>query len=142
VPTRHPPCRVPGALGRARSPPPGRALREFLDTEAAGGLVLLVAHRRGPGMGELALASGLRGPVGTKLTVQVGRWTLALDLRHWANDGLMAPFLFVVGLEIKRELVAGELRSLRNAALPAGAWEGVDLELGLLVGGGDAGVAE
>jgi Na+:H+ antiporter, NhaA family len=48
----------------------------------------------------------------------VGRWTLALDLRHWVNDGLMALFFFVVGLEIKRELVAGELRRLRTAALP------------------------
>jgi NhaA family Na+:H+ antiporter len=55
---------------------------------------------------------------GTELAVEVGRWTLALDLRHWVNDGLMALFFFVVGLEIKRELVAGELRSLRNAALP------------------------
>jgi NhaA family Na+:H+ antiporter len=56
---------------------------------------------------------------GTELAVEVGRWTLALDLRHWVNDGLMALFFFVVGLEIKRELAVGELRSARNAALPA-----------------------
>ena len=42
-----------------------------------------------------------------------------LDLHHWVNDGLMAVFFFVVGLEIKRELVAGELRDRRAAALPA-----------------------
>ena len=40
---------------------------------------------------------------------------LDLDLRHWVNDGLMAVFFFVVGLEIKRELVAGELRDRRAA---------------------------
>jgi NhaA family Na+:H+ antiporter len=50
--------------------------------------------------------------------VEVGRWSLALDLRHWVNDGLMALFFFVVGLEIKRELVAGELRRLRAVTLP------------------------
>jgi Na+:H+ antiporter, NhaA family len=54
----------------------------------------------------------------TELAVEVGQWALTLDLRHWVNDGLMALFFFMVGLEIKRELVAGELRSARNAALP------------------------
>lgn len=46
-----------------------------------------------------------------------GHWA-GLDLRHWIDDGLMAVFFFVVGLEIKREFVKGELASLRQAALP------------------------
>jgi NhaA family Na+:H+ antiporter len=46
-------------------------------------------------------------------------FTLDKDLRHWVNDGLMAIFFFLIGLEIKRELVRGELSSLRKAALPA-----------------------
>ncbi|MEX2027049.1 MAG: Na+/H+ antiporter NhaA, partial [Pirellulaceae bacterium] len=48
----------------------------------------------------------------------LGSWVLSSSLAHWVNDGLMTVFLFVVGLEIKRELVDGELRSLRQAALP------------------------
>jgi NhaA family Na+:H+ antiporter len=45
-------------------------------------------------------------------------FTLDKDLRHWVNDGLMAIFFFLIGLEIKRELVRGELATLRKAALP------------------------
>jgi Na+:H+ antiporter, NhaA family len=48
----------------------------------------------------------------------VGDWTLKLSLGHWVNDGLMAVFFFLVGLEIKREILFGALASLRRAALP------------------------
>src|SRR5205814_4594583 len=55
----------------------------------------------------------------TRLSIGLGDHVLALDLRHWVNEGLMTVFFFVVGLEIKRELVEGELRQPRQAALPA-----------------------
>jgi NhaA family Na+:H+ antiporter len=55
----------------------------------------------------------------TEVVVGIGEHVLRLDLREWVNDGLMAIFFFVVGLEIKRELVEGELRDPRRAALPA-----------------------
>jgi NhaA family Na+:H+ antiporter len=96
-----------------------RPLREFLDTEAAGGIVLLVATTVA-----LAWANSPWNDVyeqlwHTKISVRLGAWTLAEDLRHWINDGLMTIFFFVVGLEIKRELVAGDLVDRRQAALPA-----------------------
>jgi NhaA family Na+:H+ antiporter len=53
------------------------------------------------------------------LTVGVGDFSITEDLQHWVNDGLMTVFFFVVGLEIKRELVRGELRDPRTASLPA-----------------------
>jgi Na+:H+ antiporter, NhaA family len=55
----------------------------------------------------------------TVLVIGLGDHHLALDLRHWVNEGLMTVFFFVVGLEIKRELAEGELRDRRKAALPA-----------------------
>jgi NhaA family Na+:H+ antiporter len=54
----------------------------------------------------------------TPLAVRLGRFAIEADLRHWVDDGLMTLFFLVVGLEIKRELVAGELASWRRAALP------------------------
>ena len=78
----------------------------------------------------------LRGASGHELDLG-----LDLDLRHWVNDGLMALFFFVVGLEIKRELVVGELRDRRAAALPAiAAVGGVLLPIAIfaaLTAGGD-----
>src|SRR6266542_2178402 len=94
------------------------ALREFLRAETAGGAVLMIAVA-------LALVwanSPWRGAYDalwrTVLELRLGRFGLAGDLREWVNEGLMALFFLVVGLEIKRELVEGELRSWRRAALP------------------------
>lgn len=56
-----------------------------------------------------------------KFGFNIGGWGLAMDLRHWVNEGFMAVFFLVVGLEIKRELVHGELREFKKAMLPIGA---------------------
>ena len=95
------------------------ALRQFLSTETASGLVLL-------GGAVLALAwanspwkAAYASFWGTELSVRLGRLSAREDLRHWVNEGLMTVFFLVVGLEIKREVAAGELRDRRTAVLPA-----------------------
>ncbi len=54
-------------------------------------------------------------------SIGLGDFTLSQDLRHWVNEGLMAIFFLVVGLEIKRELVNGELKDRQKAVLPVAA---------------------
>jgi NhaA family Na+:H+ antiporter len=93
-------------------------LRQFLSTEAAGGAVLVVAALAALVWANSAWRSSYEDLWGSELSLALAGHTLALDLRHWVNDGLMAVFFLVVGLEIKRELVAGELREPRRAALP------------------------
>src|SRR5688500_2875190 len=51
---------------------------------------------------------------GTELAIRLGDGQVALDLRHWVNDGLMVFFFYVLGLEVKRELVLGELADRRR----------------------------
>ena len=57
----------------------------------------------------------------TPVTLGFGSFQMEHPLYHWINDGLMAIFFFVIGLEVKRELVIGELREMRKAALPIAA---------------------
>jgi Na+:H+ antiporter, NhaA family len=119
VPTGQPPVEGSWSAGSRRAARRlAVPLQEFLATEVAGGLVLLAATVVALAWANSPWQAAYQALWGTEMAVQVGRWGLALDLRHWINDGLMALFFLVVGLEIKRELVAGELRSPRNAALP------------------------
>ena len=95
-----------------------RPLQNFLATESAGGLVLAGATVVALLWANLSTDS-YDSFWGTEIRLIVGSFEIAEDLRHWVNDALMALFFFVVGLEIKRELVVGELNDARKALLPA-----------------------
>ncbi|MGE5237471.1 MAG: Na+/H+ antiporter NhaA [Chloroflexota bacterium] len=93
-------------------------LRSFLNIEAASGAVLLVATVAALALANSQLSSWFLALWKTPLEFTFGSFGMRHSLQHWINDGLMAIFFFVVGLEVKRELVMGELRNPRVAALP------------------------
>jgi len=91
---------------------------EFLHLEIAGSIVLLFATLAALVFANGALAGWWDGLWHTDLSVALGEAEFSQSVLHWIDDGLMALFFFVVGLEIKRELVVGELSTLRKATLP------------------------
>jgi NhaA family Na+:H+ antiporter len=99
-------------------PDAGRALLEFLKTEGGGGVVLLAAAMVALVWANSPWQDTYHDLWHHEIGIGPERWGLQESLQHWINDALMALFFFVVGLEIKRELVRGELQQPRTAALP------------------------
>ena len=93
-------------------------MQHFITQSQSGGLVLLAMTVIALGLANSPLAESYQTILDTKLSLSVGPLVLEETVLHWINDGLMAIFFFVVGLELKRELLVGELSNLRAAALP------------------------
>ncbi len=92
-------------------------VRDYLRTETGGALFLLAATLVALAWANIDHAS-YESFWTTRLSVQLGGAGIALDLRQWVNEGLMALFFFVVGLEARREFDLGELRERRRILLP------------------------
>ena len=91
---------------------------EFIHRQTTSGLLLM-----GSAIVALFLANSIFADVylhwvHVPVSLSIGGWGISMSLHHWVNDGLMALFFFVVGLELKREIMVGELSDLRQAALP------------------------
>jgi Na+:H+ antiporter, NhaA family len=95
-----------------------RPLSDFLATESAGGIALVAAAFVALLWANSPWSESYERMWSEVLEVRLGSLSLTMDLRHWLNDGLMAIFFLVAGLEIKREIVEGELRDGRHRALP------------------------
>ncbi|MGB0126423.1 MAG: Na+/H+ antiporter NhaA [Rhodocyclaceae bacterium] len=101
-------------FGRILSP-----FERFLQRTTAGGIVLVVATVVALSLATALGADALHHFWEQGLALSVGNaFTLHLTWHHWVNDGLMALFFLLVGLELKREILVGELASMRDAALP------------------------
>jgi Na+:H+ antiporter, NhaA family len=123
-----------------KSRKPDSALRSFLDSEAAGGIILMVVAALAMIVANSPLAGAyfhaIHTETGPELTNKLGPMTVHL----WINDGLMAIFFMLVGLEIKREFVDGHLASWNDRLLPMVAAAGgmaVPACVYLLLAGGD-----
>lgn len=96
-------------------------LEEFIQYDASSGLVLMGCAILALILANSPLAATYQHILHTAIGVSIGKAVLSHTLHHWINDGLMALFFFLVGLEIKREILVGELASARQAILPIGA---------------------
>ncbi|MGH8728526.1 MAG: Na+/H+ antiporter NhaA [Burkholderiales bacterium] len=94
------------------------AIQEFLHKESAGGIVLALAAAIALLISNSPLANLYDSLLATAVALQAGDFKLAKPLLLWINDGLMAVFFLLVGLEIKREILEGELSSVAQSLLP------------------------
>ncbi len=93
-------------------------IQEFIHAEASGGIVLMIFTAVALVWANSPWADSYFKLWETHLGVNAGGFELNKSLIHWINDGLMTIFFFVVGLEIKREVMVGELKSFKQAAMP------------------------
>lgn len=98
-----------------------RPIESFLHVEAASGIVLLMAAAAALLWANSPFGESYARLWHTPVSLGIGAWHVEHDLHFWINELLMTVFFFVVGLEIKRELVEGALSDARKAALPIGA---------------------
>lgn len=91
---------------------------EFLHAQTTTGLILIVMTVVALILANSPLYETYSHFFHMNIDLNVGSWELSHSLHHWINDGLMAIFFFIIGLEIKREITVGELSSLKVAMLP------------------------
>ncbi len=95
------------------------AFRDFLKLETASGTILIVAAAGAMVVANSPLGDLYAALIDTPVEIRIGALEIAKPLLLWINDGLMAVFFFLIGLELKREIVEGELSDLRRIGLPA-----------------------
>ena len=94
------------------------AFKRFIKDESFSGVLLFIATLAAVTIANSALGESYFKLWHMALGVTIGGHTISMDLMHWIDDGLMALFFLMVGLEIKRELLIGELSSIRKASFP------------------------
>jgi NhaA family Na+:H+ antiporter len=93
-------------------------LKAFFENPSSGGIVLLICAVFAVVMATVPSGAWFDDIWNKVVGINLGSFSLEMDLRTWVNDALMAVFFFTVGLEIKREVVSGQLCSVRRSVLP------------------------
>lgn len=93
-------------------------LEEFIHKETTSGFLLMACTVIALVIVNFGFIDEYQHLLHSPVSLTIGSWVLEKTLHHWINDGLMALFFFVVGLEIKREIIVGELSDIRQASLP------------------------
>lgn len=93
----------------------------FFKNEASSGIILLAFAVIAIVIANSSLVGAYENILHTYITIGLGEFSLSMSVLHWINDGLMAVFFLVVGMEIKREIKFGELKSLKKTILPISA---------------------
>ena len=94
------------------------AIKDFLALESAGGILLAGAAALAMLLANSPLEGVYTGFLDTPVEVRFGAFEIAKPLLLWVNDGLMAVFFFLVGLELKREVLEGELSNVSQGVAP------------------------
>lgn len=97
---------------------PKRLIKKFIALEASGGIVLVVTAAIAMVVANTPLVEYYESALGVKFTVSLGDWGISKAVLLWINDGLMAIFFLLVGLEVKREMTEGQLAKISQVILP------------------------
>ena len=95
-----------------------KLFKEFLDSEQSSGMILILCAATSIFIANSSLGYGFANFWHAKVGLDAGGIFLKYSIEHWINDGLMAVFFLLIGLEIERELYAGELSNVKTASLP------------------------
>lgn len=107
-----------GSISQYRNREILHIFENFIHNEATGGILLLVCAIIAVIMATVPGGQWFDRMWDTNASINIGSFSLEMTLRNWVNDALMAVFFFVVGLEIKREILVGQLSSVRRSVLP------------------------
>lgn len=105
-------------LSRNRNREILQAFNTFFHNESTGGILLLICAITAVTLSTIPGCGWFEQIWNTGASIRIGHFSLEMSLRYWVNDALMAVFFFVVGLEIKREMLVGQLSSIRRSILP------------------------